>query len=415
MYVAHASRTVTVQELRDALSVHPGHSRANIKYRPTEKMILECCQGLIAVDSATAAVRPCHYSVKEYLLANDHTLFPRAEAILATKCLRYLLLDNFSTGPWAEKETIPSYKRDHAFLSYAAIFWGGHAKLAEDDALLQDALRDFFASTRAMATANQVRQHTVGYRPEYWATAECLSLPALHHACREGLTATVGRLLASGTFDVNVATAHGATPVIQAAANGHVDIVRMLMHRGADPRVRNWYGNALDCAIEGGRAAVVRELVVSWGMELETPIRLLYRAMARDSDEAFEALVDLGVDINAAASEPCLRIIALKPPCPGHRADRAGLHVFLAACSAGCRKIVKLMVDRGWVDVNARYDGGWTALHWAAQNGSRTIVERLVEVGADVHAKDDDGVSALELIEPLYRSLGRKLLLVTGW
>ena len=406
MYLTHAARTVTMDELRDLLSVRPGHTRADVKYRPTEKMIMDCCQGLTTVDATTGHVSPCHYSVKEYLLTNDQQLFPRAEAILAVKCLRYTLLENFRTGPWANEKAIQSYTCDHAFLPYAAQFWGSHVKLSEDDDEVQAALGDFFASTRAMATANQIRRHSTGYRYEYWAPQECLGYTALHHVCREGLTSIVRRLLDAGTLDVNVTTKSGATPIIHAASNGHVEIVQLLMQRGADPYLCNWYGNALHCAVEGGRAAVVRELVVGWGMNVRgeaiSGCEYLYCTMARDSAEVFEMLVDLGVEIGTGATRECIR--------PGHTADSAELDAFLVACNRGCGKIVKLMIRRGWIDVNARSAGGRTALHWAAHSHNRAMVEQLVEAGADINARDEKGVSALDLIRPLYRSLGMEFV-----
>ncbi len=410
MYLTHSARTIAVQELRDLLSAHPGATRLNVKYRPTERMILECCQGLVTVDIETGDVRPCHYSVKEYLLRNDHRLFPRAEAIFATKCLRYMMMDNFSTGPWAEERAILSYTRDHASLPYAARFWGSHAKLSEDDDQVQTALGAFFAATRAMATANQVRQHSVGYGAEYWAPEECLGFTALHHACRQGLTLTVGRLLSTGKFDVNVTTREGSTPIIHAASNGHVDIVRLLLQSGADPYLRNWYGNALHCAVESGRVDVVRELVVGWGMDVRDAAmsgrEYLHRAMDHDSDQVFGVLVDLGVDIRTGTSRACVG--------PRHAPDSAGFDIFLSACVRGCPKIVQLMVDRGWVNINMQSAKGQTALHWTAHTRNRTMVERLIELGADVNAADDGGVSALDLIQPLYRSMGREFVPSTG-
>lgn len=397
MVLTHAARTLNVDELRDILSVHPNHRRINVKYRPTEKMILECCQGLVTVDARTGDVRTCHYSVKEYLLGNSHRLFPGAESVMATKCLRYFMLEDFSTGPWEEAEDIRSRTQDHPFLPYAARFWGRHVKLSGDNLEAQTALDEFFALTRALATANQVRQYTMGYREEYWAHEECLSFTPLHLAAREGLTHTIEGLLRAGRFGVNQRTTQGSTPIIHAAANGHVDIVRMLMQRGADPYLSNWYGNALHCAIEGDRPSTVRELVVRWGMDWKGTDGhggdYLDCVLSRDSAEALETLVDVGVDIQRPA-------IGAR----GKAGESVGLGLFLVACDGGRLKIVQVMVERGWVDVNTRFAGGPTALHMAARSGRLAIVERLIELGADIRIKDDHGDTALDILQRLYPS-----------
>lgn len=391
MYLSHAARPMAVHELRDLLAIHAGHRRVNGKYRPTEKMILDCCQGLVTIEAETGHASTCHYSVKEYLLENDPRLFPRAESIFATKCLGYIMLEDFSAGPWETEEEIESHSVRYAFLPYAARWWGTHAKRSEDDGEVQAALADFFGSTRAMATANQVRQYSAGYVKAYWAPEECLSFTALHHACRHGLTRTVESLLSAGVLEVNVATTEGSTPIIHAAANGHAGTVRLLMQRGADPYLCNWYGNALHCAVEGGHASTVRELVTGWGMDPRDAGNsrqgYLSCALPRDADKAFEALVELGVDMHTE--------VAWAPTGSGGTAD---IPVFLAACARGCYKIVGLMIDRGWADVNMRSQGAQTALHWALRRRNFAIAQRLVEAGADINAAGDDGVSPLDLI-----------------
>ena len=46
-------------------------------------------------------------------------------------------------------------------------------------------------------------------------------------------------------------------------------------------------------------------------------------------------------------------------------------------------------------DVNAKDEGGWTALMFASQNGHAEIVCTLIKAGADVNAKRKDGATAL--------------------
>ena len=50
--------------------------------------------------------------------------------------------------------------------------------------------------------------------------------------------------------------------------------------------------------------------------------------------------------------------------------------------------------------------GGFTALMWAARNGSVDIVERLVAGGADLNARNGDGATAamIAIVNPVSRS-----------
>ncbi|KAK3367844.1 hypothetical protein B0H63DRAFT_565724 [Podospora didyma] len=414
MYLAHAAGPITVDELSDLLAIHPLRTRVAPKYRPTAKTLLECCQGLITIDSRTGDVRISHYSIQEYLVENDERLFPQgAEAILTVNCLRYLLLDDFAEGPWETEEQVDSYLGRYPFLKYAALFWGQHAKPSEGNPDVQAELARFFASKSAMAVANQVRQYALGRRWEYWGPKEALSFTALHHATRHGLTQTVKGLLDRAIFDVNITTMQGATPIIHAASNGHVDILRSLLQKGADPYLHNWYGDALHCAVEGNQAGTVRELVC-WGMNPSglgpgpgpggppTYIRgYIDCALDCDAAASFEALVELGVDINNPNNNK-LYIVrksenAKVVPARGNLGSAKSLPLFFQACSLGCEKIVGVMVDRGWVNVNMKSEvGGMTALHYAVEGRSLAVIQKLVDAGADIHAMDKYGISAVE-------------------
>ena len=67
----------------------------------------------------------------------------------------------------------------------------------------------------------------------------------LWHSADKGLTETVGRLLATGRFDVNQVDAGGYSALAQAVTGGHLKIVRMLIEAGADPRGQTGEGNSM--------------------------------------------------------------------------------------------------------------------------------------------------------------------------
>jgi ankyrin repeat protein len=48
-------------------------------------------------------------------------------------------------------------------------------------------------------------------------------------------------------------------------------------------------------------------------------------------------------------------------------------------------------------DVNARQEGGWTALHAASQNGDVEMLRLLIAAGADVQIRAENQQNAMDL------------------
>jgi ankyrin repeat protein len=75
-----------------------------------------------------------------------------------------------------------------------------------------------------------------------------------------------------------------------------------------------------------------------------------------------------------------------------------------------------LLLKRG-ANPNATQEGGWTALHAAAQSGNRALAEALLANGADVNQRADNHQSSLDMallkghqdLVELLEQLGAKL------
>ncbi|KAJ7284859.1 hypothetical protein C8J57DRAFT_1289674 [Mycena rebaudengoi] len=356
MWLTHTPRALTESELSDALAVRSGQKVLNVKYRPTTKMILECCQGLVVVD-AKGYVHLAHYAIHEYMRDHSGQLFPRAQATMALTCLRYLLCENFQDGPW-QAESLESRMYQFPFLDYSSIG-------TETDEEVWAALLEFFASPPAMSTANQGKAVLEGIQ----------RFGALHHASRHGLERAVSRLLEDGNHDVNVLTKMGLTPIIAAAAAGHTHTMRRLLAKGADPYLCNWYGNALHCAARVGEGS--HGARTSDGGNRGAPISAA--ALDEDAADAFEAL------------------------CEHHMHG----HLFLTAASWGDHQVIALMLRREDADGN-------TALHYAAVAGDPTTVGLLLEAGVDINAENNIGHTALVHAEARGEQMVARLLLDAG-
>ena len=190
---------------------------------------------------------------------------------------------------------------------------------------------------------------------------------------------SVVRLFVEGGMPIDAAFG-GWTALHEAARNGHLEVVRYLIDRGAsvDRSVR-----AL--ALRGGHGDVVR-----------------YLARARVA--ARGALDSLGIAYTdsvflAAAQEGDLAVVKLFVQAGMSvevADDEHGVTALHIAAFWGRLEVVEFLVGAG-ADVNATNNDGDTALHLAAWEGHLEVVEFLVGAGADVNAADDDGDTALHL------------------
>jgi len=67
-----------------------------------------------------------------------------------------------------------------------------------------------------------------------------------------------------------------------------------------------------------------------------------------------------------------------------------------SAVAVRCMECVRLLLAAG-VSVNARQEGGWTALQAAAKHGDIEMIDVLLQHGADPNQQADSGLSAIDL------------------
>ncbi|HYT96804.1 MAG TPA: ankyrin repeat domain-containing protein [Casimicrobiaceae bacterium] len=152
--------------------------------------------------------------------------------------------------------------------------------------------------------------------------------PLLFTAARNGYRATVDVLLAAKA-KVNAKNRVGDTPLMGAALNGHLDIVRKLRTQGADLDPPGW--TALIYAATGGH------------------------------DDVVAYLLDQGANINAQSPN--------------------GTTALMMAVREGRASTFDLLLRRG-ADVQRRNENGISALDWAKRGNETAMVEKLRRAGA---------------------------------
>lgn len=280
----------------------------------------------------------------------------------------------------------------------------------------------------------------------------------LHAAAEAGNKAMVELLLSRGA-NVNAEDGNGETPLHQAAAKGYQVVAQVLLAKGAEVNARQRDGTTpMHYAVGGNHRAMV-ELLLANGADINaagpretTP---LFTAVANSLTELASLLLEKGADVNARDEKGSTPLawavrknnldmvklllskgadpnakdlqgltplsLAIAPwfertadPSRANRPDTANLRgvfeafvakganlkdakalpVIMQASELGNIEQVRQLLELG-VDVNSRFDEGFTALHAAAASGHTNIVDLLLAKGADVNAQDEFGNTPL--------------------
>ena len=147
----------------------------------------------------------------------------------------------------------------------------------------------------------------------------------------------------------------GLTPFLAACASGDIDIVKLLLAHGANPRL----------ATADGQGAIILAVGSRTGGTANP-------GAASATGVAFES--GQGITGTRAATGPEDRTVTLIKLLADAGAD------------------VKLVAKRHFLQ---RTRGG-SALHYAVRAGNRAVIAALLDLGADINAKDEDGLTALD-------------------
>jgi len=227
--------------------------------------------------------------------------------------------------------------------------------------------------------------------------------PVLHSAVAHGKGLLVEKLIARDDVDINclsysgrtaavVAGAHGklailqallshtsiqlnglALPLVEAAAEGHEEVVRWLLSRSdIDVNQIDGYGyTAVGKAANRGQEAVLEALLNHPGVSVNAGNPPLCQAVLSGHTKIVKRLLSCeGIDVTAVDTSV-----------------RAGT-AFSIACQRGEKEIVELLLDVPGIDINARakgFDGcGCSAVAWAIKNCHADIVKQIVATGRTI-------------------------------
>jgi len=359
MWISHAERPLTTDELCHALAVEIGSPNINHDNAPSIGTLLACCQGLIVVDKEASSVRLVHFTLQEYLQAHPD-LFGAAHSTMAETCLSYLNSQEvkaISSNLSFELQSTP-------FLEYSSVYWGVHAKRDLSDCSKQLALKLLCDYNNHMSAKALLRARQLYF---YGVNLDKISLiSGLHCASIFGIAEIVAGLVEMGGCDINQTDCGGNTPLVLAAHNGHEGVVKLLLEReNICPDKPDNYGQTpLHHAASTGHEGMVELLLGRDNVNPDKPDNCGQTPLHHAAEIGHEGVVKMLLgrgDVN-----------------PGKH-DQLGQTPLCCAAWNGHGGVVEMLLRRDEVDPDKPDMFNRTPLYCASWNGHEEVVKILLE------------------------------------
>ena len=234
--------------------------------------------------------------------------------------------------------------------------------------------------------------------------------PALIIAATYGYLNIMKLLIARGADTKKVAI-KGKTVLMVSLENNHVAAVNFLLEKGANPNEEDFEGNKpINRAMKLHFYKIVESLLNA-GATFDVDYydahgwTLLLRAVSKNHLKEVEFLLSIGADVNRTtksgfsplmcAANDDLRIqiteLLLARGANTDAFDPATGTALMIAARQNCPKTVELLINKG-VDLDfEKGESGHTALTLASFHGMTEIAQMLINGGADINKSDNSG------------------------
>lgn len=203
---------------------------------------------------------------------------------------------------------------------------------------------------------------------------------------------------------LNVQGNLGCTPLFWAAAHSHLKTVRFLLEQGAAVDIRNNDGKtALNMMMSypNNNRRDITQILLDYGADPNSADKEgNTSAFGWASTEVLDLLEDYGADLQITNHLGCTVFdqAALYDDSPKlamlQRLDIRSLDIF-TACRRNEISMIQALLNNNPGLVRSIGLHGYTPLHVAAEKGYPACVNLLIEYGAEVDAKDENGLTPL--------------------
>lgn len=261
----------------------------------------------------------------------------------------------------------------------------------------------------APAGFDSIVQMLIDHHPPIIHSKDKTDFTALHHTAPQHHDSTVRILINSG-MEIDARNRYGRTPLFQAVRSGHEETVRVFLENGANVNaIDNEGWSVLHVAVFNEQITIAA-LLVDHGAKINCDaggITPLHIAVLRKNIDFVEFLLEYDADVHVGngsvgtaydflqfheQGEVYDVLQGLKIESPS--ATITGLRI--AVCAKSEAKIRRLL-ELG-ADINARDEGSMTALLWASQLDSPSIMKILLENGADPNVRSDWGYTPMSCV-----------------
>ena len=247
------------------------------------------------------------------------------------------------------------------------------------------------------------------YTPEGWKTRDLPQIINIYEQAIKGDVDAIQTAFQHSPFDTNALNAEGQSLLFLAAAHGHVEVVKILLDKGATVDAQGADGRtALHIAAYEGHVEVVK-MLLDEGAAIDAKNTddgtALYIAALHEHVEVVKILLDKGADIaiddwtalHSAAAHGHVEVVKILLH-KGATIDAKNIDDWTALHSAAAHghvEVVKILLHKG-AAIDAKTTDDWTALHIAAEHGHVEVVKILLDEGAAIDAKTGHAIASLQ-------------------
>ena len=204
----------------------------------------------------------------------------------------------------------------------------------------------------------------------------------LHIAALNGHLKLCEKLVAEHKFDVNMVDNLGWTALHHSARNGSYELIEFFIKMGADIHLKTNDGqNCFHIAARFEHLNLCKTLIDIHNFDVDMTNSMGWTVLHFSAQSGSHDLIDFFVKkgVNVLLET---------------RAGNNSLHI---AASNGHLSLCETLITKYKLDVKMTDNDGWTALSFAAENGSYELIEFFVEKKIGIYQKTNDGKNCLHI------------------